>query len=178
MIYGVDVGMRRVAVVGPSTLGAYELVLPPSTPNFRRVIAEWIRETVPSGHTLWIEAPIAGLSGNVQTAVKIAMTVGAVLTYDGDTELVAPSSWKKAVIGHGHADKAATAAWLDEYRPALAKACQGSEDLRDAACVGIYGEMRARGEVEAPRSVPKRRRPRAVLRPPGLEGPDEQADGR
>lgn len=179
MIFGVDVGYRRLAVVEPSARLTYEIRLPTSTPFHHQVLGDWIRETIPAGHQLWVESPIQGASGDVQTCIKIAEIVGTVLAnYRGETDKVAVSQWKKAVIGHGHADKDAVTDWLLEHHPALAEACQGSQDLRDAACVGIYGELRARGEVEAPSKLPRRRRPRTVLRPGGQQSADEQTPGR
>lgn len=169
VIWGVDVGMRRLAFVCPETEECHEIRLRPTTSATNRhqlVLADWITETIPPGHTLWVESAIQGKARNVQTTVKIAMTVGTVLgTYRGEAYEVAISSWKKAVIGHGGADKPAVQEWLEHNRPSLAAACQDSEDLRDAACVGIYGQLRAAGTVEAPSRVPRRRRSGAVLRP-------------
>jgi hypothetical protein len=179
VIYGVDPGVAKLAVVCPETCETFELKLKTTTPRRHLLMHEWLLERVPGGGHLWIETPIQGASGDVLTCIRIAETVGTVLaTYLGDVDEVNLTTWKKAVIGHGHADKDAINVWLAEHHPALAEACQGSQDLRDAACVGLYGAMRARGEVEAPRKLPRRRRPRAVLRPTGQQGPDAQAAGR
>jgi Holliday junction resolvasome RuvABC endonuclease subunit len=140
VLYGVDPGYTRVAVSCPETreLSLIKLDATLDTHERLQTLLHWYSAMVPPDATVVCEAPIVGASGNAQTAVKLAMVVGA-LASARRTVLAAPSSWKKAVVGHGHASKSDVRAWLTQHHPALAQACGASQDLVDACCVGFYG---------------------------------------
>lgn len=146
MIYGVDLGTRRIAVVEPGSLHAAELWLPrlrrgeaEDVQSALRALASWFITTVPPDAEVWVEAPISG-HGNVRTAIRMAETCGAVLAaHVGRARKVNLSTWKARVIGHGHADKPTIRRWLTDHHPALATVCGESQDLVDAACVALYG---------------------------------------
>lgn len=152
--YGCDVGSRRLAIACPETGHVATIRLPrsKSTPTNPaadvRQLGEWIAATVPPTSTLWVEAPIAGSSGNRLTAIRMGMAVGATCaSHAGPSHLVFPMTWKKAVIGHGHAGKDDVRAWVAERHPALAAACQDDQDLFDATCLGLYGGLADRPDL-------------------------------
>jgi len=160
--------MRRLAVASPD-IGIFEKInLGNKIGNRRtelRTLARWFDELIVPGSDVWVESAIMGGAGNVQTAVKLAMTVGAIFASPGPAsmQLVAPSSWKAAVCGHGHASKDDIRTWVENHLPESATACADIEDLFDATCIAEYGRLAAEGGLAAPRSV-SRRRHRAVLR--------------
>ncbi len=88
-----------------------------------------------------IEAPIMGMTRDVQTALWMSMTAGVLVMASIDSGcqplLVAPSSWKKRVVGYGRADKARTKEWMDTDEPDLSLAC-ANDDERDAVCLALY----------------------------------------
>lgn len=168
MIYGVDVGMRRLAVASPDA-GIFEKIDLGRKIGDRRqellILSNWFDELIMPGADVWVESAIMGGAGNVQTAVKLAMTVGVLYASPGPATMqtVAPSSWKAAVCGHGHASKDDVRAWVETHLPASATACADIEDLFDATCIAVYGRLATQGELGEKRRVPRRRH-RPVLR--------------
>jgi len=167
MIYGVDTKMRGVAISCPEFGIADSILLKPGRPRNVELaeLARWFAERVPGDATVWIEDPILGGSGNVQTAVKLSMTVGAIMAVSrpGAMHQVASATWKAAVVGHGHASKDDVRRWVETRLPAHAEACAAIEDRFDATGIARYGELVAAGRVAGPGKVP-RRRARRVLR--------------
>jgi hypothetical protein len=88
------------------------------------------------------EAPVAG-ARNLRTALKLAMSVGAIAAaITGFTErcyLVPVDRWKKGTVGHGGASKPDVALWLSGAHPEYSVACDGSQDLIDACAISCYG---------------------------------------
>lgn len=125
-------------------------------------VADWLRGFGP--HTFVVEAPIMGVSRNVQTAVAMAQVVGACISATGNLQkpphilVVPPSTWKKEVCGHGGLDKSGVGRWLERERPEWFRSCGGDGDLVDAACLADYGvRVRSRltrlagsGELQGP----------------------------
>lgn len=174
MIFGVDVGMRRLAVACVEAEVYLSVDLGTKAGDRQRELAglcAWFSGKVDPEAEVWVETAIGGASGNMQTAIKLAMTVGALhgIARPGHMFTVAPSSWKAAVVGHGHADKVDVARWVKTRLPASAKACAGDQDLLDAVCIATYGQLVHEGRLVAPSGV-QRRRPRRVLRKPGVGG--------
>lgn len=172
MIYGCDVGIRRLALSRPATgfvaclrlkgRGAADPVA--DIP----ILSSWLAQNVDPDALLVLEHMYVGNNLNMGTAIKLAMIAGAVISSHtpGQSMQVAQSTWKKAVIGTGRADKPAIRDWLAAEHPALAASCEDDQDLFDATCLGIYGHLFTETALEAPRAVP-RRRPRSVLRSRG-----------
>lgn len=146
MLWGIDLGKRRIAVACPEAMALVEVEVDISWPRWRQlqVLGEWIRLLPIAVHdTVMIESPIQGKSRNVQVGLAIAGTVGAVQSnLAAPSTLVAPSSWKAYVVGYGSADKSEVAAWLRESSPTLALACS-SQDLIDACCIAYSGSSLA-----------------------------------
>lgn len=90
-----------------------------------------------------IEAPIIGMSGAAQTAIRMAMVCGALLNMCnqyfgyGMVSLVPVSTWKKKVVGAGNAKKEDVHLWLQD-RHIDAVDHLGTDDLRDAYCLALY----------------------------------------
>ena len=93
--------------------------------------------------TVFIEHPLVGRGGAHATIVQAqvqgvvmstAIQFGALGVYEVNVQ-----SWKKAVVGHGGADKDTVKSWLIDHHPALAELAGDDQDLVDAACVAIYG---------------------------------------
>lgn len=145
--WGIDPKLRGIAVCCPD-LELWEEVNVEASDRGSEIwdLVGWFKGMpIEAEDIVAIEAPIAGASGNVQTAVGIAVTVGAVLAETrGWGFLVAPASWKAAIVGHGHADKPDIRAWLEASDPQAAQACGRSKDLVDATCLAFYAEYRYR----------------------------------
>lgn len=90
-----------------------------------------------------VESPVVGRAGPRSTMVQ-SFTSGAVqsaLVQAGATvQLVNVQSWKKDVIGHGHATKADVAEALRLRWPTLHTAAAADEDLLDAAAIALWGQ--------------------------------------
>jgi hypothetical protein len=102
------------------------------------------------------ELPVLGRGGFRSTIVQ-CFTSGAVQAtlYDFgiQTHTANVSSWKKAVVGRGNADKGQVAESLRLRWPALYTAADGNQDAYDAASIAIYGRQLLGQEVATPRIV-------------------------
>ena len=148
MNYGVDFGARRLAVACPEMRVAAEIRLPdptkkrPADPHRElRQLTEWFKGAVPDIAEIWVELPFVGRgNSNIRTAIRLGMTVGAVLAcHAGPAHVVDQATWKASVIGNGNAGKPAVRTWLEEHHPALATLCGESQDLVDANCIALHG---------------------------------------
>lgn len=145
----------------PATCEAVALRLPRRRKNEEadaaadaQTLADFVRTYVPRSATLWVEKAIVGKSGNRGVAIHMGIANGTVIgAHRGTSHLVLPMVWKAKVVGHGHADKPACGAWLAKHYPQVAEACKDDEDLVDAACVGLYGQLAAHGRLEDVRQV-------------------------
>ena len=97
-----------------------------------------------------IEEPLIG--NNRKYSMKIAQTYGAVLASlamvdanpeDGTLEVleVNVGTWKKQVIGDGHADKESIRNYIRVVNQRYSDLCGYDQDKYDAACVGLYGVL-------------------------------------
>lgn len=93
--------------------------------------------------TVFIEHPLVGRAGAHATIVQaqvqglvmmLSVQSGAAGVYEVNVQ-----SWKKAVVGHGGADKDTIKSWLVDHHPLLAELAGDDQDLVDAACVALYG---------------------------------------
>jgi hypothetical protein len=95
---------------------------------------------------VFMEAPlVAGRSRGISGTIKQAMVSGAVQVavseWGMQATLVYPSQWKKELGIGGNAKKEAIAAWLRANHPKLHAMCVEDQDLMDASCIGLYGEL-------------------------------------
>lgn len=95
------------------------------------------------GFTVFVEHPLVGRAGAHATIVQaqvqglvmmLSVQFGAAGVYEVNVQ-----SWKKAVVGHGGADKDKVKSWLIDHHPLLAELAGDDQDLVDAACVALYG---------------------------------------
>lgn len=92
-----------------------------------------------------IEEPLVG--NNAKYSMKISQAYGAVLAgtayYErrhGARVIPAPvGTWKKQVVGNGHASKEQIRKHISEVSERYADMCDEDQDQYDATCVGIYG---------------------------------------
>jgi len=149
---GVDYGVRRIAYAHPHVNVFEELILPSGDDltNIYRM-ATWLKEQITKTRPelTVIEQPIQGVSRNVRTGLSLGMVAGALsyVAQDVGSKVVTigPSSWKKAVIGNGHADKQAVAKWLETRHPSYYEYClkhKKPQDIIDSTCLALYGEAR------------------------------------
>lgn len=150
MIFGVDVGVRSVYLAGlpeetdidtEPVLATHIIATPTLRWSELRDLALTITEYVSVGDCLFVEEPPLAGSLNIRSALQLNQTVGAILCATaGQGYLVPVSSWKKATVGSGAADKPVVAAWLEREHPDLYRRCDGDQNLMDACCIALYGQ--------------------------------------
>jgi hypothetical protein len=155
---GVDFGMRRIALGSPDPPFSDHLDL--KKPGDRQTEVHRLTRFLRGqglGHatTIWIEHPFVGRgNANIATAISLGETVGVIRAARlwAQVQVVHQSTWKSGLfgVGHGGADKDEIAAWLAEHHPQLFAACLGNQDRMDAMCIGLYGKLRASGDIPPP----------------------------
>lgn len=97
------------------------------------------------GKTHWrvaIEKAIAYGAGRGNSTIAQCYTTGAILAALADRKarvsFVAPSQWKKVVIGNGSANKRRVATTVRHRWPNVYESLGGSQDLIDAYCIARY----------------------------------------
>lgn len=146
MIWGIDLGTRSYAAVG---IGAgAEAVLtetftvPRSTSRYAelRAICFELAEFVQSPDVLFIEEPPK--VRNMRTFGQLSLTAGAILSATSAQGYLIPvETWKKAIVGRGGVGKPVVADWLGVNHPYLYSRCGGDQNLVDAACLALYGDL-------------------------------------
>lgn len=148
MIYGLDPGVRKLALfgvpynVGDSSFTHWEFKTPQNGRGFEvthmRCMLERYLESDPEP-IIFCEEPVVAGRRNLRTTIQIAETVGMVLALEHPVYLVPVSTWKKETTGSGNASKDRVSEWLrEEYKQYFA-ACEGNQDICDAAAMAIYG---------------------------------------
>jgi Holliday junction resolvasome RuvABC endonuclease subunit len=148
---GVDYGVSRIAISGPSHGVFEEYVLKPGDNlGALDVLAEITWNTVTHAHAevVAIESPIQGMSRNVRVGIQLGMVAGALAVAarqaGADVIFAEPATWKKAVVGFGNANKADVSAFLEGHHPRLYAKCP-SQDMVDATCIALYAERSLAG---------------------------------
>lgn len=150
---GIDYGVRRVAVgsVDPRFIYDIKVSAAPGEPNDPDALDELYRDirvivsslVKKDGVLVAIESPIQGASANIKTGLRLAQVAGAIQVAcrhaGAATLLVAPSEWKKAVVGVGNAGKDQVDEWLAANHPHLRAACH-SQDAVDATCLALHAQ--------------------------------------
>tara|TARA_Y100000310_G_scaffold80965_1_gene77598 strand:+ start:2066 stop:2401 length:336 start_codon:yes stop_codon:yes gene_type:complete len=93
--------------------------------------------------SVYIEAPVVGVGGVLGT-VKQAFVSGAVQAalgiHKAEIHFVHNGTWKKHVVGHGHASKDAIMTHVRrKHRKVFKKVVREDQDLADAFCLAQYG---------------------------------------
>lgn len=141
---GIDCGVRKVALVDLDRGVFFEYEIAMERPRGEQLvkIADALqphRNT--DGSAVWVEAPIVAGARNLQASLKIAQVTGVAHSVMDNSHEVAVSSWKMAVVGNGRASKEEVRAWLEENHPDLYRLTHHSQDLIDATCIALYGEV-------------------------------------
>jgi Holliday junction resolvasome RuvABC endonuclease subunit len=152
MIFGIDVAMRKIAIaeITQPRVEVYELKKPIDRGQELRDMGFWLSELVPwvREGEVFLEAAVVAGARNIQSTIKVAQTIGAVMTVLPGVRQVAISSWKMATVGNGSASKDQVRDWLNRTHPDLALLCDGNQDLYDATCIALYGrEMAAQRQA-------------------------------
>jgi Holliday junction resolvasome RuvABC endonuclease subunit len=102
------------------------------------------------------ELPVLGRGGFRSTIVQ-CFTSGAVQAtfYERNCawQSVNVSSWKKAVVGKGNADKRQVAEHIRLRWPALYAEANGNQDVYDASAIALYGRQLLQQGVAQTRAV-------------------------
>lgn len=170
-VVGVDLGIRRVAIVAPAERRYAELALRihhldrlHELAQIAAFVSHFARGCGKPTHLFIEEAYLSnGPKLNQTTTVGMAEVVATVMTacaWDSATK-VSNSHWKEQLTGNGHLDKPEIARWLLHEDRALFDLVGNSQDMVDAACIGIYGQGIQTGRYvpSVPRRKPYRARP-------------------
>ena len=106
-------------------------------------LEKWAGNAGTAPHAFY-ELPVLGRGGFRSTIVQCftsGAVQGALYERKCPTYPVNVSSWKKAVVGKGNADKGQVGEFLRHRWGALYSAASGNQDVYDAACIALYGRQ-------------------------------------
>jgi Holliday junction resolvasome RuvABC endonuclease subunit len=168
LIIGIDASSKSIALVAkhPVTPTAATVLYPltngrdPYKPDHAKeamdCMLQYVKEITPlaipgAERIAYVEMPLVGGSKNIQTTIKQSYVNGviqAVLVAAGfSVYLVNVSTWKLTVCGNGSADKTQIGNHLKRVWPVVYSACNGEQDLYDAASICLYGDEVERRRV-------------------------------
>ena len=151
-VLGIDLGIRKIACAaldGEALVHAEAYEVDAELPRDLqlRSLAAYAHDAaqLANADSVWIEDTIIG--NNRRFSIRLAETKGAVmaglsslrLQHGTDIRLVDNNTWKKVVVGQGHATKDQVKDYINVSRGAYAPLCGDDQDLYDAACIGLYG---------------------------------------
>ena len=90
------------------------------------------------------ELPVLGRGGFTSTTVQCftsGAVQGALYERKCKTHPVNVSSWKKAVVGKGNADKKQVGEYVRLGWNAIYNSAHGNQDVYDATCIALYGRQ-------------------------------------
>jgi hypothetical protein len=145
---GVDVSTRALAIAGirdddRRSIVTRKLELNPKARGARRLVAaRTVAHAALGGHAteacvIAIEVPIIGGRANNKELLAVAYVVVEAAQAACPNAIVMDvplSTWRKHVLGHGNADKAAALAYGTELGYT-----DGDDDVAEALCVAEYG---------------------------------------
>lgn len=147
LYYGIDVGVRKVAVASVTATGTlgmcFNSTVRPREQRSRelRDLCQVIRDVeILPGDQVAVEAPVVAGVRNLRTSLQLATSIGAVISgieFLVNVTLVEPSKWK-TITGNGHSTKTDVQAWLAREWPDLETACRGNGDMIDAMCIAVW----------------------------------------
>lgn len=151
IVGGIDLGLRKVHVFAINDTGKPSLFHVELKRDLRRDIElkQIFREVrnffADDTAPFFMEEPVVAGSRNLRVSLGIAQTAGAVVAgLRAPVYLVPVSSWKKATVGIGHANKDQVSSWLSEHFKHYSDACartNSQQDYVDAACIALYGSQ-------------------------------------
>jgi Holliday junction resolvasome RuvABC endonuclease subunit len=139
----------------------FSVKVTPRVPPREHILGELYRYV--AGHVfpqdvVYVEAPILAGVRNIQSTIKVAAAYGAVLAAVNSTHArvveVPVALWKVATQGKGNASKDDVAEWLHATHPDHHTECGGDQDLVDATCIALYGELTERSALAGARQRP------------------------
>jgi Holliday junction resolvasome RuvABC endonuclease subunit len=147
-VMGVDLGIHKVALFLWD--GDYpHAVAWVADPGFSRAtqlhyLAGYVHDIARTFDVsqVWIEDTLVG--NNVKYSIQLTEVRGAVmaaLASQVDVQLVNVGTWKKDVVGDGHANKDAVKHYIHVTHGAYAPLCVDDQDLYDACCIALYGRQ-------------------------------------
>jgi Holliday junction resolvasome RuvABC endonuclease subunit len=148
VIFGVDLGVRSVSIFGLTESKddgdpvAYHCEVAKSNRggellSLRQALLNMV--TVDYQDLIVVEEP--PYVNNRRTFGQLSMTAGAMLSVSSNSYPVAVDDWKKATVGRGGVGKPEVAQWLAAAHPELSARCAGNQNLVDAACIALYGQL-------------------------------------
>lgn len=147
-VMGVDLGIRKVALFGweDEEPFAYSQAVEAGLPRAWQLhrLAEYTRgvSDLHGIDMVWIEDTLVG--NNRKYSLQLTEVRGAVMAAQAittDVRMVNVATWKKQVVGDGHASKDQVKDYIDVTYGAYAALCGDDQDLYDAACIGLYGRQ-------------------------------------
>jgi Holliday junction resolvasome RuvABC endonuclease subunit len=147
-LMGVDLGIHKVALFGWDGHNPLAVAWEASD-SFPRALqlhhlAGYVRDIASTFDVdvVWIEDTLVG--NNVKYSIQLTEVRGAVmaaLASSADVRLVNVGTWKKDVVGDGHANKDSVRDYIHVTHGAYAPLCGDDQDLYDACCIALYGRQ-------------------------------------
>jgi Holliday junction resolvasome RuvABC endonuclease subunit len=147
-LLGVDLGVHKVACFGWDEelpyVWSWNAPEDYARPNQLHAIAGQVRDlaTFHDADAVWIEDTLLG--NNVKYSMALSELKGAVMAYLAShvsVHLVNVGTWKKHVVGDGHANKDSVKDYIHVTHGAYAPLCGDDQDLYDACCIALYGRQ-------------------------------------
>jgi Holliday junction resolvasome RuvABC endonuclease subunit len=154
-LIGVDLGIHKVTVaaIGPGELDAQTLLYADTYTSAEqdrcvqlRELGSWVRDSTAFYQPEYLFYENVLIGNNRAYSLQLAETKGAVLAglaelVRGGLQVIAVNTqtWKKQVIGSGHASKEDVKNYIDGTHPSYSLLCGRDQDAYDACCIGIYG---------------------------------------
>lgn len=152
--YGFDLSTKRIAVAALDHDSQWVASIPIAQDMVNRPLAaatalrQAAMDTIDIG-AAFVEYPAMGVG--VRSTIEQAFVSGVVQSFLAEqwhtVEMVNVSTWKKVVVGNGHATKQQIASYVEQHLPEWAQLIHEAEprskerrqDLFDAVCILRYG---------------------------------------
>ncbi|NBO54940.1 MAG: hypothetical protein EBU84_10200 [Actinobacteria bacterium] len=131
------VAIKKLGKSGPESCYQARLVTLATIDGARKKYGE-------SNIHCFYELPVLGRGGFRSTVVQCftsGAVQGAIHERECSAHPVNVSSWKKAVVGKGNADKGQVAEYLRLGWNAIYTAAEGNQDIYDATAIALYGRQ-------------------------------------
>lgn len=141
MIWGVDLGVRSAHLFCVDQPQTVSVVIPKMTKRGLelRALRHQLSEFITREDVVFVEEPPLAGSRNVRTFAALNQVYAIVLSSTSEAYSVEVGTWKKQVVGKGNATKEEVSTWLEVDHSAYSALCGDDQNLRDAACIALYG---------------------------------------
>lgn len=145
-VMGVDLGIHKVALFlwDDDTPHAVAWATTDAYPRAQQLhnLAGYVHDIASTFDIdqVWIEDTLVG--NNVKYSMALTEVRGAVMSALAphmDVRLVNVGTWKKEIVGDGHANKDSVRDYIRVTHGAYAPLCGDDQDLYDACCIALYG---------------------------------------